>query len=69
VSGKFNHDAFYGWLRSLKVPCVISEYSMPDDFRIIASRRKTSTLGAKSYAIENLYAINYSPLTQGELGL
>ncbi len=31
----FDHERFYTWLRSLSVPVVISEYSMPTDFVLI----------------------------------
>ena len=29
------HEQFYEWLRHQTVPCFVSEYSMPDDFKVV----------------------------------
>ena len=32
VTGAFDHDAFYDWVRNAEFPVYVSEYSMPEDF-------------------------------------
>jgi len=40
VSGAFDHDAFFEWARTREFPVLISEFSAPDDFVLIAEKRK-----------------------------
>lgn len=70
AGAEFDHEAFYAWCRSLACPVVISEYSMPEGFRKIArieKRRLMCPAVRSSFAMERLYALNYSPPVQGEL--
>lgn len=46
----FDHEAFYGWVRSVPFPVYVSEYSMPDDFVEIASIGKRCSLSATNNA-------------------
>jgi hypothetical protein len=66
---EFDHAAFCDWCRAQTSPLVVSEYNMPDDFRLLAERRKTVTLAATgaTHATERLYALNYAPLRQAAL--
>ena len=53
----FNHDYFYDWCRNQKELVIISEYTMPDDFIVIAETEKKVTLcaGADHTATERLF--------------
>ena len=42
----FNHEIFYNWVRAQTVPVYISEYTMPEDFEMVAEWRHHSVLGA-----------------------
>lgn len=52
----FNHDEFYEWSRKQK-NVFISEYDMPDDFKIVCKKGARNTMAAKSnkLVIEKLY--------------
>lgn len=58
----FNHDEFYQWVRDNKNPVFISEYTMPDDFKVIASMSKIQKLSSqkenRKYFYETLFANN-----------
>ena len=47
VNNDFNHDDFYDWARKQN-NIFISEYSMPDDFKIVGERNIKSILSATS---------------------
>lgn len=47
VNNDFNHDDFYDWVRKQN-NIFISEYSMPDDFKVINERNIKSILSATS---------------------
>lgn len=52
----FDHEAFYAWAR--RVPCFVSEYSMPDDFVCISEKKVTlnnNNYGVKKNATERLF--------------
>lgn len=58
----FNHEEFYDWVRNNKRPVFISEYTMPDEFKVIASMSKIQKLSSnkenrKSY-YETIFANN-----------
>ena len=56
--GNFNHDIFYKWALDNENPVFISEYKMPDDFKVVASFDHRSTLSATNnnkVVVENLY--------------
>lgn len=60
--GGFNHEDFYQWVRENKNPVFISEYTMPEDFKVIASMSKIQKLSSqkenrKSY-YETIFANN-----------
>lgn len=58
----FDHEAFYSWAR--KLPCFISEYTMPSDFKQVACIQKTSSLGTNNncVSVEVLYKSPYIKL-------
>lgn len=58
----FNHKEFYQWAREAKFCVFISEYTMPDDFKKIASLSVRSRLSAKDNvkATENVYVNKYA---------
>lgn len=47
IIGDFNHDEFYEWARKQN-NIFISEYEMPDDFKIVSERNIKSLLSATS---------------------
>ena len=56
--GGFNHDEFYEWCIDNENSVFISEYQMPNEFKLIASFEHKSTLSATNNdkkVIENLY--------------
>lgn len=44
--GGFDHEAFYEWVKRQKSLVVVSEYTMPDDFVCVGSKRKMQTMCA-----------------------
>jgi site-specific DNA-adenine methylase len=44
----FNHEKFYEWALNQPFKIYISEYEMPLDFKLIASKEKTSSFGASN---------------------
>lgn len=48
VAGGFNHDAFYDWCRKQTELTFISEYTMPDDFDVVATFSRTEHKSATS---------------------
>lgn len=62
-SGKFPYEEFYDWCRenSKHSKILISEYSMPDDFKVIWEKEQTITLDSNrtkgSLRIERLFTI------------
>lgn len=56
--GGFDHERFYKWCIENPNPVFISEYKMPNDFKLVASFEHKSTLSATNNdkkVIENLY--------------
>lgn len=54
----FDHRDFYEWARSRNQPVYISSYEAPEDFAIVAERRKAVTLSAVNNgknAIERIF--------------
>ena len=54
----FDSEKFYKWIRRQTVPVFISEYTMPDDFEVVAEWAHRSCLGAGNNhkTIEKIYA-------------
>lgn len=55
---EFDHEQFYEWLRNTDFPVYISEYTMPQDFAIVASIDKISNFSPTNKSTvkqENLY--------------
>jgi len=44
---KFDHEAFYDWVRKQTAPVYISEYSMPEGFRRVAMKGKRALMNGK----------------------
>jgi DNA adenine methylase len=44
----FNHEKFYEWALNQPFKIYISEYEMPSDFKLIASKERTSSFGASN---------------------
>lgn len=44
--GGFDHEAFCGWVKRQKSLVIVSEYTMPDDFVCVGSKRKMQTMCA-----------------------
>lgn len=56
--GGFDHETFYKWCRETPHPVFISEYTMPEDFKCIASFNHKSTFSGTNNnknVIEKLY--------------
>ncbi|MCD8207511.1 MAG: hypothetical protein LUD72_06210, partial [Bacteroidales bacterium] len=55
--GKFDHDAFYEWLRTRDFPVYVSEYSMPADFVAVWERKRVvrARPGKPFYASEKVF--------------
>ena len=53
----FDYDRFYQWCRTQTTPVLISEYSMPDDFVLVAECKHRATLSSTSNTevIERLF--------------
>lgn len=59
---EFDHEAFYDWCRGLSargVSVFVSEYAMPDDFKVVAERPHRVKINDKncSVSIERLFTI------------
>lgn len=48
--GAFDHAAFWQWCREQRNPVFVSEYSAPDDFKVVAEFEHRSTLSATNNA-------------------
>lgn len=58
ITGAFDHEAFYTWIRDADFPVYISEYSMPDDFVRIWAKdvcALANQFGADGYVTEGLF--------------
>ena len=56
--GGFDHEKFYNWCRKQKNDIYVSEYSMPDDFELVAEKPKLVRADAKDntrYSMERLF--------------
>ena len=56
--GGFDHEKFYDWCRKQKHDIYVSEYSMPDDFELVAEKPKIVRADAKDntkYSMERLF--------------
>lgn len=47
-SGVFNHEEFWDWVRNRQEVTVVSEYTAPEDFRIIWEKAVTTTMKDKT---------------------
>lgn len=71
----FNHDEFYQWVRDNKNPVFISEYNMPDDFKVIASMSKIQKLSSqkenRKYFYETLFSnkLGYEMYMDEKMGI
>lgn len=57
VANGFDFDAFDDWLRSRDYPVYVSEYSMPEDFKVLDTIKKRALMGTDKtkFAEEKLY--------------
>ena len=58
ITGAFDHEAFYTWVRNADFPIYVSEYSMPDDFVRIWAKDVcvlANQFGADGTATEGLF--------------
>lgn len=51
---KFDHEAFYEWVRSQECLVFVSEYEMPDDFVSIMSTERVSTFSATNNKLRKI---------------